>query len=71
MSKNKLRPEVIEALRANQTLRLKLALENTKTEATIKNWINANDPMLTTAANLDLITTELKVPVEQVFAIEI
>ena len=69
MAKSKLRTEIIEALRTNQTCRLKLAMANGKTEMTIRNWIGANDPMLTTAQNLDIISAELNVPIEQVFAL--
>lgn len=67
----KLRPEIIEALRKNQTCRLKLAVENIKTETTIKNWINSNDPMLTTVDNLDIICSSLSVSKEDIFALEL
>lgn len=71
MSKTKLRPEIKEAILNNQTLRLKLAYENTKTEATIRNWVNADDLMLTTAMNIDIICSELNVNYENIFALEL
>lgn len=71
MSKEKLRPEVIQAIQSKSTLRLKLALANSKTEMTIRNWCMSNDPMLTTAMNVDIICSELGVEAENIFALAI
>ncbi len=72
MAKTKLRTEIIEALRTNQTCRLKLAIANGKTEMTIRNWIGANDPMLTTVQNVEIICTELRIQDgNDIFALEL